>query len=37
MLLAQKQTRRPTDYNKDADINPHNYRQLIFDKEAQSK
>jgi hypothetical protein len=36
MVLAQKQTHRPWDRIKEAEINPHSYSHLIFDKEPKN-
>jgi hypothetical protein len=35
MVLTQKQKGRPVDQNKNPDINPHIYSQLIFNRGAQ--
>ena len=33
MIMAQKQTHRSTEQNREPRINPHTYGQLIYDKE----
>ena len=32
MILAQKQKNRSTEQNRNPEINPHTYGQLIYDK-----